>query len=143
MSSYFGKPCAKCLHVSCLSFFVIVLVFCLNLFILNWRIIALHYCVRFCRTPIWISHRYTYVPSLVNLPPTSHPIPPLWVVTEHWVWVPCTSLRTEWGGEGRTNGESSVETYTIPCVKLDSQSKSAVLHREHRPGALQQPKSVG
>ena len=30
-------------------------------------------------------------------------------------------MDTEWGGEERTNGESSIETYTIPYVKLDSQ----------------------
>ena len=30
--------------------------------------------VGFCHTSTWISHRYTYVPSLLNLPPTpSHP----------------------------------------------------------------------
>ena len=40
----------------------------------NWGVIALQYCVRFCHTSKWISHRYTYVPSLLNLPPTpSHP----------------------------------------------------------------------
>ena len=46
------------------------------LFIFNWRIIALQYCVGFCHIPMWISHRYLYVPSLLNLPPTSNPIPP-------------------------------------------------------------------
>ena len=39
----------------------------------NWRIIALQYCVGFCHTSTWISHRYTYVPSLLNLHPISHP----------------------------------------------------------------------
>ena len=46
-------------------------------FFLNWRIIALQCCVSFCRTAVWISHRYTYVPSLLSLPPTPHPFPPL------------------------------------------------------------------
>ena len=32
----------------------------------NWRIVALQYCVGFCHTSTWISHRYTYVPSLLN-----------------------------------------------------------------------------
>ena len=45
-----------------------------NVFIFNWRIIALQYCVGFCQISTWVSHRYTYVPSLINLPPTSHPI---------------------------------------------------------------------
>ena len=43
-----------------------------NLFF-NWRVIALQNFVIFCQTSTWISHRYTYVPSLKSLPPTSHP----------------------------------------------------------------------
>ena len=42
-------------------------------------------CVDFCHTTMWISHKFTYVPSLLNLPPHSHTIPPLWVATESWV----------------------------------------------------------
>ena len=51
------------------------LFFCIKkLFIFNWRIIALQYCVGFCHISTWISHSYTYVRSLLNLPPTpSHP----------------------------------------------------------------------
>ena len=45
------------------------------MFIFNWRIIALQYCVGFCRILTWISHRYTHVLSLLNLPPTLHHIP--------------------------------------------------------------------
>ena len=41
-----------------------------NLFIFNWRVSALHCCVGFCYTSTWISHRYTYVPSLLNFHPT-------------------------------------------------------------------------
>ena len=29
---------------------------------LNWRIIALQYCIGFCHTSTWIRHRHTYVP---------------------------------------------------------------------------------
>ena len=39
----------------------------------NWRIIALLCCVGFCHTTKWISHKYTYVPSLLNLPQPSTP----------------------------------------------------------------------
>ena len=31
------------------------------LFLFNWRMIALQYCVGFCYTSTWISHGYTYV----------------------------------------------------------------------------------
>ena len=46
----------------------------LNLFIFNWRIIALQCCVGLCHTSTWISHRYPYVPSFLNLSP-SHLLP--------------------------------------------------------------------
>ena len=38
--------------------------------------------LRFCHTSTWISHRYSYVPFFLNLPPT-----PL-VVTEPWFEFP-------------------------------------------------------
>ena len=53
-----------------------------DLFIFNWRIIALQDCVGFCHTSTWISHRYTYVPSLLKLPPPN-PIPLIQVSLEH------------------------------------------------------------
>ena len=37
-----------------------------KLFIFNWRIIVLQYCVGFCHTSTWISHRYTYVPFFLK-----------------------------------------------------------------------------
>ena len=58
------------------------------LFISNWRIIALQCCVGFffffftstpvgfCCIPVWISYKYTYIPSLLGLP-TAHPHPTL------------------------------------------------------------------
>ena len=58
-------------------------------FIFNWRITGLQYCVGFCHTVTWIIHQYTYVPSFLNHSPTSHPVPPLHVVTELWIWAPC------------------------------------------------------
>ena len=43
-----------------------------NGFMFNLRIIVLQYCVGFCHTSTWVSHRHTDVPSLP--PPTSsHP----------------------------------------------------------------------
>ena len=51
-------------------------------FFFNWTIIALQYYVGFYQTSTAISHRFTYVPSHLNIPPTSLPSPTLEVVTE-------------------------------------------------------------
>ena len=59
-------------------------------FIFHWKITGLRCCVGFCHISTWISHRYTCVPSLLNLPPTSHPIPSLEVSPDHQAWVPST-----------------------------------------------------
>ena len=42
-------------------------------FIFNWRIVALQSCVGFCHKLMWISHKYTYVPFIFNLPSTPFP----------------------------------------------------------------------
>ena len=51
------------------------------LFLINYsfyrRIIALQDFSVFCQTSTRISHEYTYIPSLLNLPLTSLPTPPL------------------------------------------------------------------
>ena len=36
-------------------------------------------------------------------------------------------------GEGEANGESNMETYMLPCIKIDSQWKFAVRLRELKP----------
>ena len=41
-----------------------------------WRIITLQNFVDFCQTSAWISHRYTYISSLLNLPPIPSPSHP-------------------------------------------------------------------
>ena len=38
-----------------------------EIFNFDWRTIALQCCVDFCHTTTWISHKYTYVPSLLTL----------------------------------------------------------------------------
>ena len=55
----------------------ILLLWCnIYIFLFYWGIIALPYCVGFCHTSTWISHKFTYIPSLLSpahLPP--HPAP--------------------------------------------------------------------
>ena len=51
----------------------IFLFFLFVCFIFNWRIVALQHCVGFCQISSWISHRYTYVPSLLTIPPPPSP----------------------------------------------------------------------
>ena len=60
-----------------------------SLFIFNQRIIALQYCVGICHTTTWVSHKYIYVPSLLNLLPLPppHPPPPR-VISEHQAGLP-------------------------------------------------------
>ena len=58
----------------------------------NWRIITLQYCDAFCHTSPWTSHRYTYIPFLLNpipLPSLPHP--------EDWLWAPCIRYQTPTG----------------------------------------------
>ena len=44
-------------------------------FFFNWRIVVLQNFVVFCHTSTWISHRYTDISFLLNLPPISLPTP--------------------------------------------------------------------
>ena len=37
---------------------------------------------------------------------------------------------TGWEGEGGTNWEITMDIYTLPCVKIDSQWEHAIKHRE-------------
>lgn len=50
--------------------------------------VAYDICVGFCHTSVGISHRHTYVPSLLRPPPISLLSSPLQVVTAHWVELP-------------------------------------------------------
>ena len=90
-----------CPHVFLHRFYV----FCFfNLFIFNGRIIALQYWVGFCHTSTWISHRYTYVRSLLSLPPSpSHPSRllhspgfTLWKTNSKWEFAVDSILMAAW-----------------------------------------------
>ena len=56
----------------------------------NWRLITLQYCSGF--TIHW------HEPAILNPPPTSLPIPSLWVIPVHQPWAPCLMYRT-WTGD--------------------------------------------
>ena len=71
-SSVHGIFQARVLEWGAIAFSELLLLVCFLILFFNWRIIALQYCVSFCHTSALISHRYTYVPSLQNLPPPSH-----------------------------------------------------------------------
>ena len=61
---------------------VFIYFFIFNLYF-YWRIIALQNFVVFCQASAWIPAIGIHInPSLLNLPPISCPIPPLWIDTE-------------------------------------------------------------
>ena len=65
-------------------------------FFFYWKIAALQ-CVDFCHTSTWINHRYTYVPSLLTLPPTAPAsIPHSRLSTEHQVELLCYIANSHW-----------------------------------------------
>ena len=66
----------------------------LYLFVFDWRIIALQYCVGFCHTSAWISNRYTCVPSL-HLQPHPSPLG----CHRAWIWAPYTD--NFWNYQGK------------------------------------------
>ena len=78
----------------------------------NCRIIVLQFFVCFCCVSTWIRHRYTYAPSLLNLSPTSQPIPTLFIVTEFLIWTPCILQRISIG--------FLFLHYMFPCYSLNS-----------------------
>ena len=57
-------------------------------FFLNWRIIALECCVGFSHTTVWISHKYTYISSLLVFPPIPYSIPPFYITIDCWAGLP-------------------------------------------------------
>ena len=89
-------------------------------FFFNWRIIALQYCVGFCHMSVWISHRYTFVPSLWHLPPTSHPVGRLSLCSQQpecgrWGG---RGLQPETGGPSGRGLKAPSSSHTCLCTPL-------------------------
>ena len=59
-------------------------------FMFHWRITALQYCIGLCHTSTWSSHRHTYDPFLLKLPPTSHPSQPCRLSQSTWSELPAS-----------------------------------------------------
>ena len=66
----------------------------LSSLIFHWRLVVLQYRLSFCHVSAWIRHRQPCIPSLLNRPPSSHPIPPLQVGTEHLL--PAHTASSHW-----------------------------------------------
>ena len=81
------------------------------LFIYNWgRQLLYNYFLGFCCTTVWISHIYTYIPSLKSLLPTTCPPTP-----DHRRapgWAPCAV------GQLPTSYDLHMVTYKCQCYSL-------------------------
>ena len=86
----------------------------------NWRLITLQYCDDFCHMLTWISYGSTCVL------PSQTPIPSLWVIPVHRLWVPCFMHQT-WTGQLFHDGNihvSMLVSQIIPPLPSPKESKS-------------------
>ena len=77
--------------------------FFIELFIFNWSIIDLHYCVGFCHISTWISHQFSSVQSLS----------PVWLFATPWIAACQASLSI-------TNSRSSLRLTSMESVMPSS-----------------------
>ena len=85
---WYNSFIAKYQHL-CYSVIYTTLSFCSlrfkNLLLFIGGIVALQYCVSFWCTMKWTSYMYTYIPSLLDLPPQHWP-PPHTTISWSWSW---------------------------------------------------------
>ena len=91
----------------------------------NWRLITLQYCIGFAIH----QHESTtgvHVFPILNPPPTSLPIPSLWVIPVHQPWAPCI---THWNWTGDS---FHIWYYTGFNAILPNHPTVALSHRVHK-----------
>ena len=77
----------SCGHSIYLHYFSLI-----HLSFFSWNIIALR-CFSLCCTTEWVGYKYTYIPSVLDLPPAPPPNPLISVITEHWAGLPVLCSR--------------------------------------------------
>ena len=79
-----------------------------------WSIIALQCSVSFCSITLWISHRYTYVPSLLSFPLGS-----TYPSFFEWLWIVCCKIlgrvigRASWQGSQLVSKGPNIHIFNV------------------------------